>query len=56
MRLALVVPRADNAIHHMNLHAVVSILCFVRTYPLESIIHNMNNWALIMEDFVKHFE
>ena len=37
------------AIHHINLYAVVIIHCFVKTYPLDNIIHNMNNWALIMK-------
>ena len=54
MQLALVVPRADDAIHLINLYTVVSILCFVKTCPQESIIRHMNNRALIMEDFVKH--
>ena len=34
--LALVVRRADNAIHWINHYTAVSVVCFVNTYPLDS--------------------
>ena len=34
--LAQVVQKMDNAIHKINHYAVVGVVCFVNTYPLDS--------------------
>ena len=50
--LALVVRGSDNAIHWINLYTLNISVCFVTSYlleaiyPLDSIIHPLNIWAL----------
>ena len=36
IELALVVRKADNAIHRINHYPVDSVVCFLNTYPLDS--------------------
>ena len=45
--LAPVVRKMDNAIHWINLSPLNSTICFVNTYPLDSVIHTLNNWAQV---------
>ena len=40
---ALVVGKLDDAIHRMNHYPVDSVVCFVSTYPLDSVIQPSNN-------------
>ena len=37
----------DNAIHRRNHYPEDSAVCFVFTYPLDSVIQPLNNWRLI---------
>ena len=39
------VERMNNAIHLIDHYPVVSVVCFVNTYPLDSIINPLNNWG-----------
>ena len=40
---APVVQRLDNAIHRINHYPADSVVCFVDTYPLDSVIQPLNN-------------
>ena len=40
--LAPVVQRLDNAIYRINPYPMVSVVCFVNTYPLDSVIQPLN--------------
>ena len=40
----LVFQKMDNAIHPIIHYLADSVLCFVDTNPLDSVIHTLNNW------------
>ena len=44
--LAPVVQRVDNAIQRINHYPVNIVVCFVNTYPLDSVIQPLNDWGL----------
>ena len=46
--LALVVQRLDSAIHRIKLYPMNNAICFAITYPLDSIICSLYNWALVL--------
>ena len=39
------VERVNNAIHLIDRYPVVSVVCLVNTYLLDSIINPLNNWG-----------
>ena len=45
--VAPVVRNGDNAMHLINHYPADRVICFVKTYPLDSIIQHSNNRGLV---------
>ena len=58
---AQLVLKMDNAIHQMNHYPAVRVVCFVNTYPLNSVLpvdsitHPLNNWGQVIDrSYIKY--